>query len=113
MIIYLIFLSFRYSVFRKPRPGTWEYLEKYKNSGIPIDRSRSFYCGDAAGQCFFNLSTNWIFCLNRSFVRSISLPNYCLIFPGRNRKPKGKKDFSCSDRLFAANVGGVSGISFF
>jgi len=62
----------KYSVFRKPRPGTWEYLEKYKNSGIPIDRSRSFYCGDAAG---------------------------------RNRKPKGKKDFSCSDRLFAANVG--------
>ena len=39
----------RYSVFRKPRPGTWEYLEKYKNGGIPIDLSRSFYCGDAAG----------------------------------------------------------------
>merc|ERR1712062_562282 len=62
----------KYSVFRKPRPGTWEYLEKYKNGGIPIDLSRSFYCGDAAG---------------------------------RNRKPKDKKDFSCSDRLFAANVG--------
>lgn len=58
-------------VFRKPRPGAWEFLDKYKNGGLHIDLEKSFYCGDAAGR-----------------VRS-----------------KGKKDFSCSDRLFAANVG--------
>jgi bifunctional polynucleotide phosphatase/kinase len=58
-------------VFRKPRPGAWEFLEKYKNGGITLDMTKSFYCGDAGGR-----------------IRS-----------------KGKKDFSCSDRLFAANVG--------
>ena len=61
----------KHCVFRKPRPGFWEYLEKYKNGNIKIDQSNSFYCGDAAGR-----------------VRG-----------------KGKKDFSCSDRLFALNVG--------
>ena len=58
-------------MFRKPRPGFWEFLEKYQNGDIPIDQSKSFYCGDAAGR-----------------VRA-----------------KGKKDFSCSDRLFALNIG--------
>ena len=58
-------------MFRKPRPGFWEFLEKYQNSDISIDQSKSFYCGDAAGR-----------------VRA-----------------KGKKDFSCSDRLFALNIG--------
>ena len=66
----------KHCVFRKPRPGFWEYLEKYKNDGIQIDMKSSFYCGDAAGR-----------------IRS-----------GAGKKP-GKKDFSCSDRLFAKNVG--------
>ena len=57
-------------MFRKPRPGFWEYLEKYKNDGIEIDMTHSFYCGDAAGRI----------------------------------RTKGKKDFSCSDRLFALNA---------
>ena len=61
----------KHCVFRKPRPGFWEYLERYKNGDITIDQSNSFYCGDAAGR-----------------VRA-----------------KGKKDFSCSDRLFALNIG--------
>ncbi|CAG0915620.1 unnamed protein product [Notodromas monacha] len=38
------------SVYRKPNIGMWEYLEKQANDGIPIDRSKSFYCGDAAGR---------------------------------------------------------------
>ena len=29
-------ILFRHCVFRKPRPGFWEYLEKYKNDGIQI-----------------------------------------------------------------------------
>merc|ERR1712029_273257 len=61
----------KHCVFRKPRPGFWEYLQKYKNDGLEIDMKNSFYCGDAAGRI----------------------------------RIKGKKDFSCSDRLFAKNVG--------
>ena len=68
---FVSYLSFRHCVFRKPRPGIWEYLEKCRNGNIQIDQSNSFYCGDAAGR-----------------VRG-----------------KGKKDFSCSDRLFALNAG--------
>ena len=63
-------MIFRHCVFRKPRPGFWEYLQKYKNDGLEIDMKNSFYCGDAAGRI----------------------------------RIKGKKDFSCSDRLFAKNV---------
>jgi histidinol phosphatase-like enzyme len=46
----MCFLTFRHCVFRKPRPGLWEYLEKYRNGNIQIDQSNSFYCGDAAGR---------------------------------------------------------------
>ena len=52
-------------------------IEKYKNDGIEIDMKNSFYCGDAAGR----------------------------IRTGQTGKKPGKKDFSCSDRLFAKNVG--------
>lgn len=38
------------SKFRKPMTGVWEYLEEKANGGLPIDRSRSFYVGDAAGR---------------------------------------------------------------
>ena len=69
--IQLFAATAKHCVFRKPRPGVWEYLEKYRNGNIQIDQSNSFYCGDAAGR-----------------VRG-----------------KGKKDFSCSDRLFALNAG--------
>ena len=44
------------------------------NGGVSIDRSASFYCGDAAGR-----EADW--------------------------QPKRKADFSCSDRLFALNLG--------
>ncbi|CAM6098591.1 unnamed protein product [Calypogeia fissa] len=37
-------------VFRKPATGMWYLLEKYLNTGLPIDRERSFYVGDAAGR---------------------------------------------------------------
>lgn len=40
----------KHCVFRKPRPGFWEYLQKYKNDGLEIDMKNSFYCGDAAGR---------------------------------------------------------------
>jgi bifunctional polynucleotide phosphatase/kinase len=59
---------------RKPRPGIWWWLEQVGNKNVPIDRSDSFYCGDAAGR-----EAGW--------------------------QPKRKADFSCSDRLFALNLG--------
>ena len=61
----------KHCVFRKPRPGFWELLNRNYNGQVQIDQANSFYCGDAAGRI----------------------------------RAKGKKDFSCSDRLFAANAG--------
>ena len=61
--------------YRKPRPGIWEWLELQGNNKVTVSRADSFYCGDAAGR-------------------------EAGAFPG-----KKKKDFSCSDRLFAENVG--------
>ena len=60
--------------FRKPRPGTWFWLEQVGNNKVEVNREESFYCGDAAGR-----EQNW--------------------------SGKRKKDFSCSDRLFALNLG--------
>jgi len=62
--------------FRKPRTGIWRWLAAVGNGGRSIDMSESFYCGDAAGR-----TAEW------------------------NFNPKTKKDFSCSDRLFATNNG--------
>ena len=35
---------------RKPDVGSWEILEEHFNNKIPIMKSKSFYCGDAAGR---------------------------------------------------------------
>lgn len=35
---------------RKPSPGMWHLLERHLNGGVPIDKERSFYVGDAAGR---------------------------------------------------------------
>lgn len=36
--------------YRKPGTGMWEILERHKNGGRKVDRSRSLFCGDAAGR---------------------------------------------------------------
>ncbi|KAG7197053.1 hypothetical protein KM043_017582 [Ampulex compressa] len=38
------------SIYRKPSVGMWETLEKSKNGGLMIERTNSFYIGDAAGR---------------------------------------------------------------
>ena len=69
------FLTIQKDHWRKPNTSMWDYFELKYNNNIKIDYKLSFYCGDAAG------------------------------------RPKGwkdkttKKDFSCSDRKFAANIG--------
>ncbi|CRL02547.1 CLUMA_CG015864, isoform A [Clunio marinus] len=44
------FMATGSTIFRKPRIGMWEALETSFNDGIKIDRSQSFYVGDAAGR---------------------------------------------------------------
>lgn len=36
--------------YRKPGTGMWEFLERHKNAGQRVDRSKSFFVGDAAGR---------------------------------------------------------------
>ncbi|XP_068785355.1 bifunctional polynucleotide phosphatase/kinase [Struthio camelus] len=62
-------------IYRKPVLGMWEHLCEQANEGLAVSVEKSFYVGDAAGR-----PPNWA--------------------PGRK-----KKDFSCSDRLFALNAG--------
>ncbi|XP_030633555.1 bifunctional polynucleotide phosphatase/kinase [Chanos chanos] len=70
-----VFVAAGPGIFRKPVMGMWEHLCEKANDGVPVNKSESFYVGDAAGR-----PVNWA--------------------PG-----KKKKDFSCSDRLFALNIG--------
>ncbi|KAK2881349.1 hypothetical protein Q8A67_018617 [Cirrhinus molitorella] len=70
-----VFASTAPGIYRKPVIGMWEHLCEKANGGVTVDVSQSFYVGDAAGR-----PANWA--------------------PG-----KKKKDFSCSDRLFALNLG--------
>ncbi|KAJ6654844.1 hypothetical protein lerEdw1_006533 [Lerista edwardsae] len=62
-------------IYRKPVLGMWDHLCKKANGGLAVSVHQSVYIGDAAGR-----PPNWA--------------------PGHK-----KKDFSCSDRLFALNAG--------
>ncbi|ELR14356.1 DNA 3'phosphatase [Acanthamoeba castellanii str. Neff] len=60
---------------RKPSTDMWDFMCRHCNGGVAVDMESSFYCGDAAG-------------------RSAD--------PTQGRP---KRDFSCGDRKFAANIG--------
>uniref|UniRef100_A0A8P4KU11 PNK FHA domain-containing protein n=1 Tax=Dicentrarchus labrax TaxID=13489 RepID=A0A8P4KU11_DICLA len=70
-----VFVATGPGIYRKPVMGMWNHLCEKANDGVTVDHKQSFYVGDAAGR-----PENWA--------------------PG-----KKKKDFSCSDRLFALNIG--------
>lgn len=70
-----VFVATGPGIYRKPVLGMWNYLCEKANDDVTIDKAQSFFVGDAAGR-----PENWA--------------------PG-----KKKKDFSCSDRLFALNIG--------
>ncbi|XP_053362829.1 bifunctional polynucleotide phosphatase/kinase [Clarias gariepinus] len=70
-----VFVAAGPGIYRKPVTGMWEHLCEKANDGVTVDKSQCVYVGDAAGR-----PANWA--------------------PG-----KKKKDFSCSDRLFALNIG--------
>ncbi|XP_077466907.1 bifunctional polynucleotide phosphatase/kinase [Stigmatopora argus] len=69
-----VFVAAGPGIYRKPVVGMWNHLCEKANDGVTVDKTQSFYVGDAAGR-----PENWA--------------------PG-----KKKKDFSCSDRLFALNL---------
>ncbi|XP_058065579.1 uncharacterized protein F21D5.5 [Anopheles bellator] len=70
-----VFISTGSGIYRKPRTGMWRTLCEQKNDGVPVDKGRSFYVGDAAGR------------------------------PEVKKPFKRKKDHSCVDRLLALNLG--------
>ncbi|XP_069803933.1 bifunctional polynucleotide phosphatase/kinase isoform X2 [Dendropsophus ebraccatus] len=70
-----IFVATGAGIYRKPVTGMWDYLCEKANDGIKVNKEDCVYVGDAAGR-----PANWA--------------------PDRK-----KKDFSCSDRLFAVNIG--------
>ncbi|KAL3859647.1 hypothetical protein ACJMK2_009861 [Sinanodonta woodiana] len=45
-----ILVSTSGGIYRKPATGMWDYLVQKGNDGMPIDISKSFYVGDAAGR---------------------------------------------------------------
>ncbi|KAK3610289.1 hypothetical protein CHS0354_029752 [Potamilus streckersoni] len=45
-----ILVSTSGGIYRKPATGMWDYLVQEGNDGMPIDLSKSFYVGDAAGR---------------------------------------------------------------
>ncbi|XP_048449965.1 bifunctional polynucleotide phosphatase/kinase, partial [Rhincodon typus] len=70
-----VYVSTGLGFYRKPMLGMLDHLREQGNSGVKIDLDSCLYVGDAAGR-----PANW----------------------ASDRK---KKDFSCSDRLFALNAG--------
>jgi bifunctional polynucleotide phosphatase/kinase len=65
-------------IFRKPRAGMWaEMLEDYELAATDVDMGQSFFIGDAGG-------------------RVAKIANGKVVVP---------KDFSCSDRNLAHNIG--------
>jgi bifunctional polynucleotide phosphatase/kinase len=72
----MAFLATGEDKWRKPSASMWDHFVKHHNGGVKVDTKDSFYCGDAAGR-----PKAW------------------------DGNAKTKKDFSCSDRKFAHNVG--------
>ncbi|XP_062994865.1 bifunctional polynucleotide phosphatase/kinase isoform X2 [Elgaria multicarinata webbii] len=70
-----VFVATGSGIYRKPVLGMWDHLCEKANGGLAVALQQSVYVGDAAGR-----PPNWA--------------------PGHK-----KKDFSCSDRLFALNAG--------
>ncbi|XP_020297314.1 uncharacterized protein F21D5.5-like [Pseudomyrmex gracilis] len=73
-----VFIAAGYNIYRKPRIGMWNYLQRKKNGRIPIDKLTSFYIGDAAGR-----PKNWDHgkkkdhsCVDRLFALNLDLKFY-------------------------------------
>lgn len=67
-------LALGYDQYRKPSPGMWTHFVQHLNNGLH-PKQDLFFCGDAAGR-----QAKW------------------------DGNAKTKRDFSASDRMFAANI---------
>ncbi|XP_075461763.1 bifunctional polynucleotide phosphatase/kinase isoform X1 [Ascaphus truei] len=70
-----VFVATGKGICRKPVTGMWDHLCEKANDGISVQKEDCVYVGDAAGR------------------------------PAKWALDRKKKDFSCSDRLFALNLG--------
>ena len=70
-----VFVATTDDEYKKPATGMWDLMVSRYNGGVAPDLARCTYVGDAAGR------------------------------PAAPERHRGKKDFSCSDRKFAHNVG--------
>ncbi|TLD04300.1 uncharacterized protein PgNI_11937 [Pyricularia grisea] len=85
-------------IFRKPRPGMWdEMLDDYdlKGTGATPDMEHSFFVGDAGGRTAQLVSASAV------------TANAAIKSKGKSRAGPAAlpKDFSCSDRNLAHNIG--------
>ena len=108
--------------------GMWFAFEEHYNDGIPVDYSSSFYVGEKSivrssrlhnkfisFKCYKLFPLLTIHASYHDIIISILFPTK--VYPGWpsgdaagreagwDQNPKKKKDFSCSDREFARNVG--------
>lgn len=70
-----VFVATTDDSFKKPSTGMWDVMVKNHNGNVVPDLSQCIFVGDAAGR------------------------------PASPARHRGKKDFSCSDRKFARNIG--------
>ncbi|CAB3980855.1 bifunctional polynucleotide phosphatase kinase isoform X2 [Paramuricea clavata] len=70
-----VFAATSKDIYRKPMQGMWRHLVEKQNHGMPIDHTRSFYVGDAAGR-----PVNWapkmkkdFACSDRTFAKNLEI----------------------------------------
>ena len=99
-----VFVSPGTAKYRKPFVGMWERLEAEDNDRVQIDRARSIFVGDAAGRPAKGVPIS-------NLLQFPFSDHFCVvdlldsIFDFTSKFQSKKKDFSCTDRLFAINIG--------
>ena len=78
--------------YRKPGIGMWTHFIQHENDGVTVDMNQCFYIGDAAGR-----NVGW-----KKGCVPVYMYMYILFF--KFIYLGYKKDFSCTDRKFSANI---------
>jgi bifunctional polynucleotide phosphatase/kinase len=89
------FISTTDDMYRKPCTQMFHVLDLISQ----VDRSQSFYVGDAAGR-----PAGIHFFSHPSFQNNFQLNSHFWVCSGFALHAPKKKDFSCSDRQFALNI---------
>ncbi|KAI6174071.1 Transporter, major facilitator family protein [Aphelenchoides besseyi] len=67
-----VFISTGSLNYRKPYVGMWTTMERDFNEDVPVDRSESKYCGDAAGRLKSTATDHS--CVDRLFASNLGVP---------------------------------------